>query len=89
MANIFDGICPEGSVDAYWREDDCGTRRNVEQLIWAGLVALLVHLIATLQWVVELIPQAKRLNIIGYLNLVTDLHQLRMFITINKSSFGA
>ena len=57
-----------------WREDDGGTRRNVEQLIWAGLVALLVHLIETLQWVVELIPQAKRLSIIEYLRLVTDLH---------------
>ena len=37
-------------------------------------MALLVHLIATLQWLVELIPQAKRLNVIEYLRLVTDLH---------------
>ena len=60
--------------DAYWREDDGGPHRNVEQLIWAGLVALLVHLIATLQWPVEPIPQAKCSNIIEYLRLVTDLH---------------
>jgi len=33
-----------------------GNRRNAEQLIWTRLVALLVHLIATLQWEVELIP---------------------------------
>jgi len=30
--------------------------RNAEQLIWTRLVALLVHLITTLQWEVELIP---------------------------------
>ena len=59
---------------AQWREDDGGTCRNVEQLAWSGLAALLVHLITTLKWVAEMIPQAKHLNAGKYFRLVTDLH---------------